>query len=228
MRKRSKRYTKMLEFLKDKPQPMVLEEAVKILKQFNTCKFDQTVNCVLHLGIDPKQADQLVRGSMSLPKGIGKSRTVIAFCEGDLAGKAKEAGAIEAGGEELVKKVQDGWLDFDVALATPSMMRLVGRLGRVLGPTGKMPSPKAGTVTDDIVNGVKEYSAGKQEFRNDTGGNVSLVCGKINFSEDDLKANINAFINQVKKMKPASSRGTYVQRCVISATMSPGIELVVA
>ncbi len=228
MRKRSKQYVKMLEVLKDKPQPMALEEAVKILKQFNIRKFDQTVNCVMNLGIDPKQADQLVRGSMSLPKGIGKSRTVIAFCDGETAAKAKEAGAIEAGAEELVKKVQDGWLEFDVALATPGMMRLVGRLGRVLGPTGKMPSPKAGTVTDDIITAVKEYSAGKQEFRNDAGGNVSLVCGKINFSEDDLKANISAFINQIKKMKPASSRGTYVKRCVVSATMSPGIQLLIA
>jgi large subunit ribosomal protein L1 len=228
MRKRSKQYTKMLEVLKDKPQPMVIEEAIKILKQFNIRKFDQTINCVMNLGIDPKQADQLVRGSMSLPKGIGKSRTVIAFCDGDLGARAKEAGAIEAGSDELVKKVQDGWLDFDVALATPGMMRLVGRLGRVLGPTGKMPSPKAGTVTDDIITAVKEYSAGKQEFRNDAGGNVSLVCGKISFSEDDLKANISAFINQIKKMKPTSSRGTYVKRCVISATMSPGIQLLIA
>jgi large subunit ribosomal protein L1 len=153
---------------------------------------------------------------------------VIAFCDGDLAAQAKAAGAIEAGSDELVKKVQEGWLEFDVALATPAMMRLVGRLGRVLGPTGKMPSPKAGTVTDDILTAVKEYSAGKQEFRNDAGGNVSLVCGKINFSEDDLKANISAFINQIKKMKPTSSRGTYVKRCVISATMSPGIQLLIA
>jgi large subunit ribosomal protein L1 len=190
MRKRSKRYLKMLEFLKDKTQPMGLEEAVKILKQFNTAKFDQSVVCIMNLGIDPKQADQLVRGSLSLPKGIGKSFKVIAFCEGDLAAKAKEAGAIEAGADDLVKKVQDGWTDFDVALATPGMMRLVGRLGRVLGPSGKMPSPKAGTVTDDIIAGVREYSAGKQEYRNDAGGNVALVVGKVSFSEEDLKLNI--------------------------------------
>ncbi len=228
MRQRSKRYMKMLEVLKDKPQPMALEEAVKIIKQFNTAKFDQSVVCVMNLGIDPKQADQLVRGSLSLPKGIGKSFKVIAFCEGDMATKAKEAGAIEAGADDLVKKVQDGWTDFDVALATPGMMRLVGRLGRVLGPSGKMPSPKAGTVTDDIVNAVREYSAGKQEYRNDAGGNVALVVGKISFSEEDLLANISAFVSQIKKIKPASSKGTYIKRCVLSATMSPGVEVQVA
>jgi len=218
----------MMEALKDKPQPMATEEAIKILRQFNTTKFDQTVNCVMNLGIDPKQADQLVRGALSLPKGIGKSFKVIAFCDGDLAAKAREAGAIETGSDDLVKKVQDGWLDFDVALATPGMMRMVGRLGRVLGPTGKMPSPKAGTVTDDIVNAVREYSAGKQEYRNDAGGNVQLVVGKVSFPEEDLVANINAFIGQIKRAKPASSKGTYIKRCVISATMSPGIEITVA
>ncbi|MFA5863624.1 MAG: 50S ribosomal protein L1 [Phycisphaerae bacterium] len=228
MRQRSKRYEKMLELIKDKPQPMSIEEAVKTLKLFNTAKFDQSVNCVMNLGIDPKQADQLIRGSLSLPRGIGKSFKVIAFCEGDLAVKAKEAGAIEAGADDLVKKVQDGWMDFDVALATPGMMRLVGRLGRVLGPSGKMPSPKAGTVTEDVVGAVKEYSAGKQEFRNDAGGNIALVVGKLSFTEEDLTANIGAFTNQIKKMKPAASRGTYLKRCVISAAMSPGIEIIVA
>jgi len=218
----------MLELIKDKPQPMSIEEAVKTLKLFNTAKFDQSVNCVMNLGIDPKQADQLIRGSLSLPRGIGKSFKVIAFCEGDLAVKAKEAGAIEAGADDLVKKVQDGWMDFDVALATPGMMRLVGRLGRVLGPSGKMPSPKAGTVTEDVVGAVKEYSAGKQEFRNDAGGNIALVVGKLSFTEEDLTANIGAFTNQIKKMKPAASRGTYLKRCVISAAMSPGIEIIVA
>jgi len=228
MRQRSKRYLKMLEVIKDKPQPMSIEEAVKLIKQFNTAKFDQSITCVMHLGIDPKQADQLVRGSISLPKGIGKSFKVIAFCEGDLAAKAKEAGAIEAGADDLVKKVQDGWADFDVALATPSMMRLVGRLGRVLGPSGKMPSPKAGTVTDDVVKAVKEYSAGKQEYRNDAGGNVALVVGKISFSEEDLMANVSAFISQIKKVKPSSSKGIYLKRCVLSATMSPGIDILCA
>jgi large subunit ribosomal protein L1 len=227
MRKHTKRYNKMAELLKDKTQPMSLSEAVKILKEFGTTKFDQSVECVIHLGIDPKAADQLVRGSLSLPNGIGKSFKVIAFCEGDQIDQAKAAGALEAGSDELVKKVQDGWTDFDIALSTPGMMRMVGRLGRVLGPQGKMPSPKAGTVTDDIVAAVKEYSAGKQEYRNDAGGNVHLVVGKLSFDADKLEGNISAFINHIRKSKPASSRGNYMLKCSISATMSPGIEVMI-
>jgi large subunit ribosomal protein L1 len=221
--RKSKRYASLLEALKEKPQPMAIEEAITILKGFNNTKFDQTVECVLNLGIDPKQADQMVRGSIALPKGIGKSFKVIAFCEGDVVELAKAAGAVEAGADDLVKRVQDGWLDFDVALSTPAMMRLVGRLGRVLGPQGKMPSPKAGTVTDDIINGVKDYTAGKQEYRNDSGGNIHLAVGKLSFEVDALKENIDAFVKQIKKVKPTSSKGTYLKKCVISATMSPGI-----
>jgi len=223
--RRSKRYSKMLEELKDRPQPMSMEEALKILKQFGTAKFDQTVECVLHLGIDPRQADQQVRGAIALPKGIGKARRVIAFCEGDTASEAKQAGAIEAGGEELVKKIQDGWTDFDVALAVPGIMRLVGRLGRILGPQGKMPSPKAGTVTDDIVSAVAEYAAGKLEYRNDAGGNVHIVVGKLSFPDEDLRANVEAFIEHIKRIKPASARGTYIRKAVLSATMSPAIQI---
>jgi len=223
--RKSKRYEKLLEVLKDKVQPMSVEDAIATLKQFNTTKFDQSVECVMSLGIDAKQADQLVRGSLSLPKGIGKSFKVIAFCEGELAEQAKAAGAVDAGADDLVQKVQGGWTDFDVAISTPGMMRLVGRLGRVLGPSGKMPSPKAGTVTDDVVTAVKEYTAGKQEFRNDAGGNVAMVVGKLSFAEEDLKINIEAFINHIKRVKPSAAKGTYVKRCVISGTMSPGIEI---
>ncbi len=228
MRRRGKRYKQLLELLKDKPQPMELDEAIKLLKQFDNTKFDQTVEFVVNLGIDPRQSDQQVRGSIALPKGIGKTRRVIAFCDDSEAEKAKEAGAVEAGGESLVKKIQDGWLDFDVALATPAMMRLVGRLGRILGPQGKMPSPKAGTVTNDIVTAVKEYSAGKLEFRNDNGGNVHIVVGKLSFPEEDLKENIEAFLAHIKRMKPASSKGTFLKKAAVSATMSPGISVAVA
>ena len=228
MRKRTERYMKLQELLKDKPHPMELGEAIKVLKQFGTTKFDQTIQCVLQLGIDPRQAEQQVRGAIALPKGIGKARRVIAFCEGETAQRAKEAGAIEAGGDELVKKIQEGWMDFDVAVATPSIMRLVGRLGRVLGPQGKMPSPKAGTVTEDVVAAVGEYSAGKLEFRNDDGGNVHLVVGKLSFSEEDLRANIEAFLSHIKRVKPPAARGTYIKKAVLSAAMSPGIEILAA
>lgn len=228
MRKRSKRYEKLNELLKDKQGPLEIAEAVGLLKQFGSTKFDQSVECVLNLGIDPRQADQQIRGAIALPKGIGKSRKVIAFCEGDLVDQAKQAGAVEAGGEDLVKKIQDGWMDFDVALAPPKMMRVVGRLGRVLGPQGKMPSPKAGTVTDDILTAVKEYIAGKVEFRNDDGGNVHLVVGKLGFSDGDLVTNVQTFVDRIKRIKPPAAKGTYIKKASISATMSPGIEIVAA
>ena len=162
-RKRSKRYSECVERI---PQgPVALKEAIRVLKDFTSTKFDATMELVMHLGIDPRQADQALRGSISLPHGIGKSRKVIAFCDGDDVEKAKAAGATEAGSDELVKKVQDGWVDFDVAVSTPGMMKLVSRLGRILGPQGKMPSPKSGTVVEDVATAVQEYGAGKVAFR---------------------------------------------------------------
>jgi large subunit ribosomal protein L1 len=225
MRKRSKRYMKLAEGLKEEAMP--LSEAVKKVKAF-TAKFDQTINCVMHLGIDTKQADQLVRGSLSLPNGIGKSKRVIAFCDESDAAAAKEAGAIEAGADDLVKKVEGGWMDFDVAIASPKVMGKVGKLGRVLGPQGKMPSPKNGTVAADIKTAIKEFAAGKVEFRNDTGGNVHVVVGKQSFDEQKLTENIEALLNHIKKIKPASTKGTYIKKMVLSATMSPGLEVIVS
>jgi large subunit ribosomal protein L1 len=220
---RSKRYRKDLE--KVPPKPVPIEDAVKRLKGFAKTKFDQTVDIVCHLGIDPKQADQLVRGSVSLPKGIGKSKKVIAFCgENDVAA-AKAAGAIEAGADELIDKVQKGWMEFDVAVAHPSLMGKVGKLGKVLGPSGKMPSPKSGTVTPDIATAVREYSAGKVEFRNDAGGNVHAPVGKLSFPDADLCENIEAFINHLRRLKPAAAKGAYLKKVCLSGTMTPSVHL---
>ena len=188
-------------------------------------KFHQKIECVLHLGVDPKQADQLVRGSISLPHGIGKQKKVIAFCEDSDVEAAKSAGAIEAGNDQLVKKVNDGWMDFDVAIASPKVMSKVGKLGRVLGPQGKMPSPKNGTVTANVAKAVAEFAAGKVEFRNDAGGNVHVVVGKQSFDKQKLVENIDALVSHIKKIKPAASKGTYIKKVSISATMSPGITI---
>lgn len=187
--------------------------------------FDQTVEIVMHLGIDPRQADQMLRGAISLPKGLGKSRRVIAFCEGALAEQAKEAGAVEAGAEELIKKVADGWLDFDVAVAHPSMMGKVGKLGRILGPQGKMPSPKAGTVSPEVESVVKEFVAGRLEFRNDDGGNIHLPVGKVSFSIEDLKANVTAVLDHFTKIKPVAAKGHYFKRVCLSATRTPSVTI---
>ena len=176
-------------------EPHSIQDAVKLLKTYPSAKFDQTVEIALHLSIDPRQADQQLRGSVSMPKGIGRSANVICFCSKDKEDAAKAAGAIEAGSEELVKKIEGGWLDFDVAIASPDMMRFVGKLGRQLGPKGLMPSPKAGTVTPDIETAVAEFAAGKVEYRNDDGGNIHCIVGKMSFSEDDLTENLNFFFN---------------------------------
>ena len=221
MRVRSKRYKKESE--QTGKETVSLAAAVEKVKSFKSAKFDQTVECVMQLGIDPKQADQLVRGSISLPNGIGKQKRVIAFCEDSDIEAAKEAGAVEAGCDELVKKISDGWADFDVAIASPKVMGKVGKLGRVLGPQGKMPSPKNGTVTADVTGAVAEFAAGKVEYRNDSGGNVHAVVGKQSFEAGKLIENIEAFVAHIKKIKPAAAKGTYLKKMCISATMSPGI-----
>jgi len=204
-------------------EPISLAEAVEKVRSFSSVKFDQSIECVLHLGIDPKQADQLIRGSVSLPNGIGKQKKVIAFCEASDVEAARAAGAIEVGCDELIKKISDGWLDFDVAVASPKVMGKVGKLGRILGPQGKMPSPKNGTITPDVATAVAEFAAGKIEFRNDAGGNVHVVVGKQSFEAQKLIENIEAFVSHIKKIKPATAKGSYIKKMCISATMSPSI-----
>jgi large subunit ribosomal protein L1 len=207
--------------------PMPLQQAVELLKQFSGRKFDQTVEIHMNLGIDPAQADQIVRGSVVLPNGIGKVQRVIVFAKGDLAKVAEEAGADAVGAEELSKRIKDGWLDFDVCIATPDMMGMVGPLGKVLGPRGLMPSPRAGTVTTDVARVVKEYKAGKVEFRNDKGSNLHAVVGKMSFDANKLIENIGAFISYVQSVKPNAVKGTYIKSIAICATMSPSVRVTV-
>lgn len=221
--KQGKRYR--ADFGKVPPAPVSIVEAVKAIKQFSQAKFDQTVELVIWLGIDPKQADQAIRGSVSLPHGIGKSKKVIAFCDEATVPVAIAAGAIEAGSDALIDKVNKGWTDFDVAVATPAMMRSVSRLGRVLGPQGKMPSPKSGTVLEDIATAVREYAAGKVEFRNDDGGNVHVPVGKLSFEEAQLTENITSFVHRIVSMKPSNSKGAYIKKACLCATMTPAIPL---
>jgi len=207
--------------------PVSPAEAVAALRKFKTPKFDQTVNVVMHLGIDPKQADQALRGSIGLPHGTGKTARVICFCNSDKSAAAKAAGAVDAGAEELVSKIEGGWMEFDVAVASPDMMRVVSKLGKVLGPKGLMPSPKAGTVAPDVINAVKEYANGKQEYRNDDGGNVHGVIGKLSFADAKLVENLQAFVENIQKVKPAAAKGTYIKKCVVAACMSPGVQVTV-
>ncbi len=226
MGKVSKRMKAMEAKLPKTKAPMALNEAVELLKQFNTTKFDQSVEISMRLGVDPKQSDQIVRGSVVLPNGIGKTLRVLVFAKNAKVDEATAAGADYVGGPELAQKIKDGWFEFDVCIATPDMMGVVGSLGRVLGPRGLMPSPKAGTVTMEVEKTVKEYKAGKVEFRNDKGGIVHGVVGKLSFDADKLVENIQAFINYVVSLKPASVKGVYVKSIAISATMSPGIRVV--
>lgn len=223
---------KLKNHLKNQQQRVMKEgavevrKAVSILKSMKRAKFDETVEVHMHLGIDPTQNDQNVRGAVSLPHGIGKSVRIVVFCQGDDITKAKEAGADLAGADDLIKKIQDGWTEFDVALAMQAMMGQVSRLGKVLGPRGLMPTPKAGTVIPaggDIAKAVNEFKAGKVEYRSDKGGSVHAGVGKLSFDEDKLAGNIQAFVDQVRAAKPAGVKGHYIRSITISATMSPGI-----
>jgi len=203
-----------------------VRRAIALLKAMKRAKFDESVEVHMHLGIDPTQNDQNVRGSVSLPHGIGKAVRIVVFCQADDIAKAKEAGAELAGADDVIKKVQEGFTDFDVALATQGMMGQVSRLGKVLGPRGLMPTPKAGTVIPaggDVAKAVGEFKAGKVEYRSDKGGNVHAGVGKLSFDEDKLAANIQTFVDQVRSVKPAGVKGHYIHSITVSATMSPGI-----
>jgi large subunit ribosomal protein L1 len=221
----SKRFRKLNE--KRKEDALPIAEAVNVLKNYAGTKFDQTVDIAIRLGVDQAQADQIVRGSIVLPHGLGKQQRVLVFAKGPKAEEAKAAGAEYVGEEELANKVKDGWTDFDVCIAAPDMMKLVGPLGKVLGPRGLMPSPRAGTVTPDVAATVKEYKAGKVEFRNDKGGNVQAAVGKLSFDSPKLVDNIQAFVDKVIALKPNAVKGIYVKSAFISASMSPSVRLAV-
>ena len=221
MSKRSKRMREALTRV-DRDSIYAPAEAFDLLKSVPPPKFDETVEICVRLGVDPRKSDQLVRGAVSLPKGLGKSVTVVVFAEGDKAEAAQAAGADEVGSEDLAKRIQDGWMDFDIVIASPDMMRHVGKLGKVLGPQGKMPSPKSGTVTPDVAKAVEEFKAGKVEFRTDAGGNVHAPLGKRSFDTADLLENFTAFMDHLLSLRPSAVKGTYVRRVTVSTSMGPG------
>jgi large subunit ribosomal protein L1 len=202
-----------------------LNEAMPLLKKASFVKFDETVEVAMRLGVDPKHADQMVRGTVVLPHGLGKTKRVIVIASGEKVREAREAGADEVGGDDIVQKIQGGWLDFDAVIATPDMMKSVGRLGKVLGPRGLMPNPKTGTVTLDVEKAVREVKAGKVEFRVDKTGIIHCAVGKASFDAGKLEENAQALIQTVIKAKPATAKGRYVKSIVISSTMGPGIHI---
>lgn len=225
MPRKGKRYSKAVESF-DMQQSYGLEGAIAALKGFPDARFDETVEMAMHLGIDPRQADQMVRGTLTLPHGSGREVKVLVFATGQQVDAAQEAGAEYVGYEEYVDKIQkEGWVDFDVAIATPETMKEVRKLGRVLGPRGLMPNPKVGTVTDDVATAVKEVKAGKVEYRNDRTANVHVPIGKKSFTAEQLLDNAVAVFDAISKAKPTAAKGTYIQSVTICSTMSPGIAL---
>ncbi len=209
----------------DSEKKYPLTEAVELLKSLASKKFDESVDVAVRLGVDPRHADQMVRGAVVLPHGTGKSARVIVFAKGEKEIEARDAGADFVGGDDLAKKIKDGWLDFDKAVATPDMMGVVGKLGRVLGPRGLMPNPKVGTVTFDLARAVKEIKAGKVDFRVEKAGIVHAPVGRISFTAEKLQENISALIETLNRLKPASSKGNYMRGFTLSTTMGPGIRI---
>ncbi len=202
-----------------------LKEAISLIKELKYSKFDETFELAINLGVDPRHADQNIRGAVSMPNGLGKTVKVLAFCQGENESVAKEAGADYVGGEDLMKKIQGGWIDFERVVATPDMMRVVGRLGKVLGPRGMMPTPKTGTVTKNIGEAIKELKAGKVQFKVDKKGVLHAPVGKVSFTVEKLEENIMTLVDLIKKMKPTSAKGTYIKKFTVSSTMGPGIKV---
>ena len=223
MPKHGKKYRQAV--TKVEPRPYPLRDAIDLAREASFVKFDETLEVAMRLGVDPKHADQMVRGTVVLPHGLGKTSRVLVFASGEKIREAEEAGADHVGGEEIAKKIEGGWLDFDSVVATPDMMRVVGRLGKVLGPRGLMPNPKAGTVTTDVAKAVQEIKAGKVEFRVDKTGIIHAPVGKISFGTDQLNDNAEALIGAVIKAKPSAAKGKYVRGVSLSSTMGPGIQV---
>jgi large subunit ribosomal protein L1 len=209
----------------DREKRYELDEALDLLPQVAYAKFDETVELALRLGVDPRHADQMVRGSVALPNGLGKSVRVLVFAKGEKEKEAQESGADVVGAEDLIEKIQKGWMEFDKSIATPDVMCMVSKLGKILGPRGLMPNPKVGTVTFDIAKTVKEMKAGRVEFRVDKAGNLHVPVGKISFGKEKLLENLNSLLDAVIRLKPPTSKGTYVKGMAISTTMSPGIKI---
>ena len=209
----------------DREELLTINEALDKVKALATAKFDETVELAIRLGIDPRKAEQIVRGTLSLPAGTGKTNRVAVFAAGEAAQAARDAGADEVGAEDLVAKVAGGFLDFDIAIATPDLMGQVGGLGRVLGPRGLMPNPKTGTVTMDVAKAVSEFKGGRVEYRSDKIGNVQLRVGKVSFSRDDLSRNVQAVVDEIVRVKPASAKGRYMMSITVSSTMGPGVKI---
>jgi large subunit ribosomal protein L1 len=224
MAKMGKKYAEALKKV-DREKRYTLEEAVELLPQLSFVKFDETVEVALRLGVDPRHADQMVRGTVVLPNGLGKKIRVLVFAKGQKEKEAQEAGADYVGAEDLIEKIQKGWLDFDSTVATPDLMGMVSKLGKILGPRGLMPNPKVGTVTFDVAKTVKEMKAGRVEFRVDKAGNLHAPVGKLSFGKEQLFENCSVLLDTVIRLKPPSSKGTYIKGIALSSTMSPGIKV---
>jgi large subunit ribosomal protein L1 len=224
MAKRGKQHRSMVAQI-DKTRNYSAVEAIELLKKVRYGKFDETVEVAINLGVNPRHADQMVRGAVVLPNGLGKEVKVLVFAKGEKEGEAREAGADYVGGLDFVTQIQEGWMDFDKAIATPDMMGVVGRIARILGPRGLMPNPKVGTVTFDVANAVKEMKAGRAEFRVDKAGILHVPIGKASFTAEQLSGNLMALMETVMRLKPATSKGVYLKRVTLSSTMGPGITL---